>query len=714
MLTPIWRRPRRPSNNGATLSVDYERLLTVFLREVNDQIDRLNNLALELEAAPERIELLDEIFRHTHSIKGGAASFGFSTVSTLTHELESFLLKLKSGALEFTTSSMDTLLSSLDALRMIVDYEVKGEGGIDNGEALQEALGLLSELKELSREDRESSAELTPEISEEDLEFLKSFALPSSHFRRLSIDFHGKCRMLETRVYLLCKKIEDLARIVLSQPPREQIEEGNFQGRLELFLLLEKDDEGIDEQLREACNIDQVEKVSIEQVEFREREDDGVEASSDRESKLSSSTLSERLDGVSRSLSFASEKDLRVDVKEVDSLLHLSSELSREAQEMEMQFRRFRSLLSKRGARMFQETLDRHKQYLDNLRDDILKVRMVEMGVLFQRFPRLVRDLARLMEKRVVFEMEGEKTELDKKLVDEIADPLVHLLRNSVDHGIEAPSERISKGKDPVGRVSLRASAVAQTTRIEIMDDGRGIDEEDLRRGFLEKGLISPEQARSLSSSDLLALLFRTGVSTREEATEISGRGIGLDLVKEQVERLNGTVSIASRLDEGTTFTIDLPLSLAMTKALLVALGEEVFALPMTFIKGTFLAEQGRAVSWEGRGLYYYCNGSPLPLFSLASFLSVPGRVAESIEIGGGERMLRVFFGKHEACLLVDDFIGEEDLIVKSISTHYKDVEGVAGASILGDGRVVLIMDLPTILEKLLHATPLAGQAASS
>ena len=702
--------------------VDYGRLLTVFFSEASDQLDKLNQCVLELEQNPSDIDLIDEIFRQAHSLKGGASSFGFNAISTLTHELESYLMAIKRGEIDVTPSSVDTLLAALDALRVLIDHEARDEKTEDEEEAererkrMREALLVVERLREAIGGEGSSKA-VGPSKSEEEFpsaegrEQALKLKEAGRELRFLNVRFAEDMRMASVRAYLLFNNVEKVATIVATQPARDEIDDETFQGYVKLIVAL--DDDVTEEALEEACVIDQVEEVLVEDFEEEvpavdlpvETEDEPEER---RQVTVSPEELDERLARLASHLSAGGDRFLRIEIDKVDDLLHLASELTSERNKVHRLFLEIRSLLKKRDSRTLEELLDKQEQYLEHLRDDIMSIRMVPLRDLFQRFPRLVRDLARLMDKQVVFEMKGEATELDKKLVDKLADPLVHLLRNAVDHGLEKPEDRRRQGKDPVGRIVLSASHRGHATRIELRDDGRGIDCEKVRSKLVDLEIVEKEEAKALSQEELFAYLFQAGVSTREMATEISGRGVGLDVVKDQVERLNGTVMLTSTVNEGTVFTIDVPLTLAMTNALLVGVRDEIYALPVAHVQSTLLDNSASLMTLEGRGRYYTHEERPVPYFDMASLLKVPGE--EPKDFPEGLPLVLVTFKDKEAVLAVDKFIGQEELVIKSLSEHYKDVEGVAGASILGDGRVVLILDVPTIIGRRLHLAPTEGR----
>ena len=734
--------------------VDYGRLLTVFFSEASDQLDRLNQCVLDLEQNPADVDLIDEIFRQAHSLKGGASSFGFNAISTLTHELESYLMAIKRGEIAVSPSSVDTLLAALDALRVLIDHEARDEKSEDEEEAeaerkrMHEALLVVERLREAIGGDGEEAGERTEaaeaefpsaEGREQALKLLEA----GRELRSLLVRFAEDMRMASVRAYLLFNNIEKVATIVATQPARDEIDDETFKGVIRLVVALDED--VTEDSLEEACVIDQVEEVVLEDFSKESLEDSakkvvgegrgegpgdfggergegpreepgGRPGGSPREGQeegkkhrtVSPEELDERLARLASHLSSGGDRFLRIEIDKVDDLLHLASELTSERNKVHRLFLEIRSILQKRDARLLEELLDKQEQYLEHLRDDIMSIRMVPLRELFQRFPRLVRDLARLMDKQVIFEMKGEATELDKKLVDKLADPLVHLLRNAVDHGIEKPEERRRQGKDPVGRIVLSASHRAHATRIELRDDGRGIDCERVRKKLIDLEVVDKEEAAHLSQEELFAYLFQAGVSTRETATEISGRGVGLDVVKEQVERLNGMVMLSSKVGEGTTFVIDVPLTLAMTNALLVGVREEIYALPVAHVQSTLLDNSASLMTLEGRGRYYNHEERPVPYFDMASLLEVPGEGPE--DYPEGLPLVLVTFKDKEAVLAVDRFIGQEELVIKSLSEHYKDVEGVSGASILGDGRVVLILDVPTIIGRRLHLAPTDGR----
>jgi len=700
------------------VAVDYGRLLTVFFSEAGGQLDKLNQCVLELEQQPERLELVDEIFRQAHSLKGGAASFGFHGISTLTHEFESYLLAVKRAEVAVTSSAVDTMLAALDALRTLIDHEARRPSDEDDEAAeavrVREALQVVERLRD-ARQGAAGVEAAIDAVAPDDHEVEQAAVEAVAEGRRVVevyVRFTEDLRMASVRTYLLFSNVERVGTILGTRPGRDDIDDATFDGKLVMTVALA--DEADVEALHGACDIDQVEQVLVEPFSASvpvEAPAPPVDVPVAVESAppvveppppAPRRGVDERLERVAALLAQGTDEFLRIDIAKVDALLHLASELASERNKLHRLFLEMRPSMAKKDARVFEELLDKQEQYLGHLRDDVMSIRMVPLRELFQRFPRIVRDLARLMDKQVILDMQGESTELDKKLVDQLADPLVHLLRNAVDHGVESPEDRRRAGKDPVGRLLLRAYHQGHATVIELSDDGRGIAPDLVRQRLVELGCVDEAAARSLSLDQVYAWLFRPGVSTRSTATEISGRGVGLDAVKAMVERLNGSVSLQSRPGAGTTVTIEVPLTLAMTEALLVGVGDEVYALPVGHVQSTRLDEEPSMLTVEGRGRYYELDERPVPLFDLGELLGSPQ--------GDGPRdgrrplsLVHVAFHRREAVLAVDAFIGQEAMIIKPLGEHWTDIDGVSGATIRGDGRVVLILDVPVVVGRRLH-----------
>jgi len=650
------------------MAVDYTRLLGVFLSEAAEQIERLNDCVLALERTPDDSALYDEILRHAHSLKGGAASFGIHDLTNLSHEFESYVVRLRQSPLLPSSEQVDMMLAALDALQVFVNLSTRG-GSETNDPLVEDARHVIDRLRQT-----DESVSLTGPSpaggrarafpSAATVAEAERLASGGALVHQLEVRFHEEMKMISVRLYLLMSNLERVARVLESTPARDSLSDAHFDGSFRALVVLESG-------------------VKLDVLEERGMDDAGASRGMDDAGASSS-------------------RFLKVEIGRIDGLLHLASELVTSRNELYEYFLLLRDRLTRREIRLFEELLDRQEQHMSHLRDDVLRIRMVPVRELFQRFPRIVRDVARETGKQVVFEMSGEETELDKKLVDRLADPLVHLLRNAVDHGIEPANEREDGGKTATGTVRLEARQQGHSIFIELSDDGRGIEPATIRKRVTDCGMASVDALERMSDDEVLEFLFLPGFSTRDQVTEVSGRGVGLDVVREQLKALNGRVTLHSRPGEGCSFILQMPLTQAVATVLLVEVCEEVYALPVRAVLGTFLSTRVSETTLEGRSRFLTIEGRPVPLFDLAALLG-----AERNMVPGPDEArptVLVDCRDKRAAVIVDRFVGQEDLVIKSLSEHYRDVNGITGASILVDGRVVLIVDVATVVGSKLHS----------
>jgi two-component system chemotaxis sensor kinase CheA len=379
---------------------------------------------------------------------------------------------------------------------------------------------------------------------------------------------------------------------------------------------------------------------------------------------------------------------VRVDIDKLDSLLNLVGELVINKTRLEQIgiTHRLTDLV---------ETIEQMDRVTTDLQNVVMKVRMVPVGQVFNRFPRMVRDLSRELNKEINLIIQGEETELDRTVIDEIGDPLVHLLRNSIDHGIEHPDERVAKGKNPVGEVRLIASHEGNNVVILVEDDGKGINAEVIKQKAMEKGLITQAEADKMDANEAVRLVFLPGFSTAEVVTDVSGRGVGMDAVKNKIESLGGMVDVETKINEGSKFKIRLPLTLAIIQALLVEVAKEIYAIPLGSIDSTINLEPSDIKTIQNREVILL-RGQIIPIIRLADVLQIPR--AES-EDSGELFVVIVHMGEFRAGIIVDNLIGQQEIVIKSLGKLLAGIKVIAGATILGNGQVALILDIGSLVQ---------------
>jgi len=658
---------------------DVERYLAVFLEEVEEHLQNLEEGLVSLERDPQNEELIQALFRSFHTIKGSSGSMGFTRLSGLAHTLENVLDRVRNKELEITPSLVDLLLKGVDMVRAFKEgiAQTSQEPDLDIGEVealLKRFLGDGMSGQPVSREEAKS-----PSLSEAAGE--KKRVLEGKRYR-IEVFLHKDCSMKGVRAYLVLNRLQELgAQILFAEPPIAELEKENFGESFIVEVLFP----GKAEEIRSAV----LGVAEVETVEFQE-----VEADQEKQGQTSRKEVVKSAQSI--------RKTVRVDVERLDNLMNLVGELVIDRARLENSIQRLDVETDLKALREQLVDTSTHLGRITNeLQTEIMKARMLPLAEVFNRFPRMVRDIARNSGKEVDFVIEGEGTELDRSLLEEITDPLIHLLRNAIDHGIESPEERVSAGKPARGRVLLKAYQEENSVVIMVQDDGRGISLERLKQKALEKGLVKAEDLEKLTEREVIEFIFHPGFSTAEEVTDVSGRGVGMDVVKRNIEKVNGQVSVESREGEGTTFYLRLPLTLAIVRALLVKVNESIFAIPLSDVVEIERIEL-KNTYWLNQVLTTLFRGKTLPLVSLAGLLSGEAEAVFSKE----KTVSPVFYtvvvnaARSEAGLVVDEIVGEQEIVIKSLGEYIGDIRGLGGATILGDGTVSLILDVTSLLTK--------------
>lgn len=675
--------------------MDMSQYLETFLADAAECLQSLNDNLLVMEKDPQNGEVLGEIFRSAHTLKGMAATMGFKGIAELTHEMESTLDLLRRQALVATPEVVDVLLKCLDALESMV-ASVRDEGG---DEAFDHSR-LTAELRRLQNQGSkpptpnglarvgggEQPGDNRPEAgadssgngwsyTKSELDVLEQARREGyrAYHARLSLD--PETIMKAPRVFMVFKAIEDLSgEVIKSDPPVEDLEDEKFESGFELLFISKEPAAAFRESLGRIAevNLESLEEVAFNRVSTAAAgSPDGQEVGG-KQARNSHETRNA-----------INLKTVRVDTERLDNLLNLVGELVINKTRLEQLSAGVRS-----GE--LQDAVDHMGRLTSDLQSLVMKIRMVPVEQVFNRFPRMVRDLSRELGKQISFEIQGEETELDRTVIDEIGEPLVHLLRNSIDHGIEPPDERLRRGKPETSVLRLAARHEGNNVIIEVSDDGRGIDLERVRARAVQRGLLTGDQNPGREA--LLSLLFEPGFSTAEEVTDISGRGVGMDVVKKKVEALNGSIELETGEGTGTTTRIRLPLTLAIIQAMLVQVGEERYAIPLGVIDETAILNREQIKKVQHQEVMLL-REKVLPLVSLAERLQVEGRECQEKELF----VVVVRRGGRQYGLVVDSLLGQQDIVIKSLGKWLKGIPGLAGATILGDGQVSLILDIDSL-----------------
>lgn len=678
--------------------MDVNQYMGMFLDESREHLQALNRCILELEVSPENHQLLDEIFRSAHTLKGMSATMGFHDIAEITHEMENVLDLLRKGQQQVTSGIIDLLFKCLDFLEQLVEAIVSDSAiQLDTvglvAQLRDAAAGKISSAKPASVEPvaaAPSTVETVAETPQVDLNDVDQHVIDVADQKGLNafeitVTLSEGCLLKAARAYLVFNALEDLGDIIKSVPEVDEIEKDNFDKSFTVVLVSAVDKEKIEE---DVMSISEVEQVAVKGLSAGSHEEE--KASTPVQPVMKDKETEDTASSVAAPATVHKSKvnqTVRVDTDKLDSLLNLVGELV-------ITKTRLDQIGSTHRLHDLVETIEAMDRVTTDLQSVVMKVRMVPIGQVFNRFPRMVRDLARDLSKEINLVIEGEDTELDRTVIDEIGDPLVHLLRNAIDHGVESPQERIAAGKSAAGEVRLVARQEGNNVVIEVIDNGKGIDSEALKNKAVEKGLMSRAEADRLDQSEALKIIFMPGFSTAKTVTDVSGRGVGMDVVRSKIESLGGNVEVDTRLGQGSRLTIRLPLTLAIIQALLIALGEEKYAIPLSAIDSTIKVDINDIKTIQNREVILL-RGSVIPVVRLEHELQVPKKAGDDND---ELYIVIVQIGERRAGFLVDKLIGQQEIVIKSMGTLLGGIRCIAGATILGDGQVALILDVAALM----------------
>ncbi len=702
--------------------MDMSQYLEVFIDESKEHLQEMNDILLKLEQDFSNVDLLNDIFRVAHTIKGMSGTMGFTKVASLTHEMENVLHICRSKELAVDDIIIDTLFECFDGLEEYIDNLTRtgSEGDLDTS-SLVKKLNYIAQNKTtdgaLNAAGDDSApvqqAEGDGAKAESEGTYSISLAdLPDSFFRgvkdqgmlpfQVKLILSKECQLRAARAFMAINTLEQFGEIVKINPSTQDIEAENFEYSFEAVYLSKLDTPLLREEL---INISEMEEVLVHEITAEEIDDlkdeelateevTEVEVNESGEQNFlkNSKRFAKKEAGEAQKKAEKEEtkakanKTVRVDIDRLDNLMNLVSELI-------IVKTRLDDNSSTGSEQSMGETIEYLERITTALHDAVMKVRMVPVERTFNRFPRLVRDLSKDLGKKIKLVMTGEETEVDRTVIDEIGDPLIHLIRNSIDHGIEDEKTRLERGKPAEGTVHLMAYPDGNSVVIEVKDDGNGINVEAIANKAISKGLVTPEQVETMSDHDIINLLFMPGFSMAKKITDVSGRGVGLDVVRSKIEALSGNVEVESKFKKGSTFIIRLPLTLAIIQALMVNLGEEKYAIPLNNIKIIISITKEQISMVQNQEVILY-RDQTLPIIRLGDELEVPNRDQDP------EHMTVVIVrkGSIEAGLVVDGLIGQQEIVIKSLGRYLGGVKAIAGATILGNGGVALIVDSNQLL----------------
>ena len=679
--------------------MDTNQYMEMFLDESREHLDSLDDGLMTLEKDPSELSILNDIFRNAHTLKGMSATMGYTKIAELTHDMENILDALRKEQMEVTEDIIDTLLKCGDSLRQMV--ESIGEGGSEDVVDISEVAAKLSAL--LKGESPANVAAAAPsakvapaeldnsmEYSDTDREVIKKAKDSGLQAFHVKVTLVENCILKSARSYMVMNTLDQMGDVIKSVPPAEDLEQEKFEHAFDVAVVTDAEAKAIEEAL---MSISEIEKVEVTDA-AKEMEAAAAPSPAPAAGALPVPAASKAaVPADKKTKALAPEKKLRsgqsvrVDIEKLDTLLNLVGELV-------INKVRLGQIGTTHRLTELTETLEQMDRVTTDLQTVVMKVRMVPVGQVFNRFPRMVRDLAKELDKDINLTIEGEETELDRTVIDEIGDPLMHLLRNSLDHGIEHPDDREAKGKPRTGEVGLIARHEGNNVVIMVTDDGSGIDAEVIRRKAVEKGMISQDEADNLSDADAVRLIFLPGFSTAEKITDVSGRGVGMDVVRSKIESLGGHVDVETKIDEGSVFKIKLPLTLAIIQALLVRVEQEMYAIPLGSIDRTINITQEDIKTVQNKEVIVL-RGQIIPIIRLGDVLNVPREEGEEHD---DIFVVVVHIGERKAGIVVDTLIGQQEIVIKTLGKLLAGLKVISGATVLGDGRVALILDVSALM----------------
>ncbi|NNU89433.1 chemotaxis protein CheA [Anoxybacillus sp. CHMUD] len=664
--------------------MDMSQYLEVFIDESKEHLQTINEQLLELEKNPDDVAIVNEIFRSAHTLKGMSATMGFEDLANLTHQMENVLDAIRNGKISVTPELLDVIFRAVDDLEaMVVSISEGGDGKRDVTE-------VVAQLKQIEKGDvvvvpQKSSSTYEQTYDEFEYTILKQSAEQGFHSYEVTIKLRSDCLLKAARVFMIFEVIEQIGEVIKSVPTVEMLEAEQFDDQFVVTVVTKVSQ---DELQKRIMKVSEVEEVNVRSVDLRRSvaQDESLEQKVEQKVEQVVDKKQENQEEKTTGKQVSS-KTIRVNIERLDVLMNLFEELVIDRGRLEQISRELNNP-------ELHETVERMSRISGDLQNIILNMRMVPVETVFNRFPRMVRQLARDLGKKINLEIIGAETELDRTVIDEIGDPLVHLLRNAIDHGIETPDVRRAKGKPEEGTVKLKAYHSGNHVFIEIEDDGAGISREKVLKKAISKGIISEQNAANLTDKQVYELIFASGFSTADKVSDISGRGVGLDVVKSTIESLGGSVSIDSEEGVGSIFSIQLPLTLSIISVMLVEIQHEKYAIPLSSIIETAIVKKEDILHAHNQKVIDF-RGKVVPLLFLKDIFEVPV-VKEDDDFLS---VVIVRKGEKMAGLVVDSFIGQQEVVLKSLGNYLTSVFAISGATILGDGQVALIVDCNALIK---------------
>lgn len=695
--------------------MDVSQYLEIFIDETSEHIQSLNDCIMNLEQEPDNKDTINEIFRAAHSLKGMAGTMGFKRMQHLTHDMENVFSEVRNDKVKVNGEMIDVLFQCLDAIEGYLET-IKST----SDEGTEEHEDIITKLNEMlngggaaapaEAPKAEAPAEapkaaayeekfLDAEFNDSDKQAVKDKEKEGLKIYGVTVYVDQKCLLKSARAFLVFKAIEEIGSIVYYNPSSQDIEDEKFDFD---FNIIVATDRSLEDVLNAAKGVLEIEnavgrEISSAELENEAGNDVAAPAEVTEETKNVPQVKTQAASTGNKAPAnkqAVTSRTVRVDIEKLDTLMNQVSELIIAKNSLV-------SISSAEGAggqsASFTEQIEYLERITTSLHESVMKARMVPIESVVNKFPRMIRDLSKTLNKKMELVMTGEETELDRTVVDQIGDPLQHLLRNSADHGLESDELRIKRGKPEVGKIFLNAYQEGNNVVIEVGDDGNGIDTQQVKQKAIERGLVSADQAETLSQKEIIDFLFMPGFSMAKKVSDISGRGVGLDVVKSNIEALGGDVEVKSNLGEGSKFIVRLPLTLAIIQALMVEIEDEKYAIALGSIQNIEDIPASDVKYVQAKEVITL-RGSVIPLIRLDKMLDVERKDPEAEEKKTNLTVVIVKKGDNFAGLVVDRLMGQQEIVIKSLGKYINNNKMISGATILGDGEVALILDANTLI----------------
>lgn len=750
------------------VDIDERKILEAFLEEVKELLETLNQRLLDLENSPEDSDVINEIFRLTHSIKSESALVGYKKISTLAHKMEDIFERVRRNVLLVNTEIMDALFAAFDRIMKCLSAVENGENeeDVDITDVVNPLLAILDEeavpaasptvkASDLPQPEEDNSQQGDGTVMHVSMSTLKSLDVEFSEIEKSQIEdaiekgeklykvlFHieDDCDMKYPRAYLVFNNFENTVTVLKTVPDIEKETDDAKFSEVALYILSSVSVED----LKDCADVDQIDRLDIKEINFGGSvgvddllSADEIQKAEELEQAWAEDFVKQRMEEqlaednkpqaaaaqkapaakAATKAPGAGEKivqkqTIRVDTERLDELINLVGELIiNRSRFMQISDKITDSSSIQELKAEIEDATSELERISDQMQMKMMQTRMVPVGTIFSKFPRMVRDLANSLHKNIHLEIIGENTEIDKTVIEHLAEPLTHLIRNSVDHGVESPDEREKKGKNREGHVILKAYQEGSNIYIEVEDDGNGLNIEGIKNKALENGIVTPAQLVGMPAQEIYDFIFAPGFSTKKEISSVSGRGVGMDVVKTELVKMRGRIDISTKLGEGTKFTIVLPLTTTIVEALLVNVDENIFAIPISVVEETLKINRSEIKEFDDYQVYNLRNET-LAVIQLSDLVGME-RVRKDDE---DVYIVVVSFEKRRIGLIVNNLMGDQDIVIKGLDDVLKNNEGVAGAAVLGDGRIVLVLDTSTLvnatlkeINKLAHDYDLNG-----